>query len=144
MHCDNHDRGEAKGGAVHEAAPSPREGILGATLIAVLSGFHGRGHDALAADHVVDVRRTVELPFAPVPGMILAFADAGEVVISKIRVRVAPPGRLGLLPLEIEVIGTKESLDGLEAALAAGWVAEDALPAGENSSPPARAGRPGA
>lgn len=76
------------------------------------------------AEHVVEVRRTVELPFAPVPGMILAFADAGEVVISKIRVRVVPPGHLGLLPLEVEVIGTKEALTGLEAALAAGWQPE--------------------
>lgn len=76
------------------------------------------------AEHVAELRRTVELPFAPVPGLILAFADAGEMVISKIRVRVVPPGHLGLLPLEVEVVSTKEPLDGLEAALAAGWQAE--------------------
>ncbi len=80
-------------------------------------------------DHVTEARRAVELPFAPSPGMILAFGDgSGECVVSKIRLRVQPAGRLGLLPLEVEAIGCQEPAAGLEAALAAGWQAEADAP----------------
>jgi hypothetical protein len=76
-------------------------------------------------DHVTEARRAVELPFAPSPGMILAFDDgSGECVVSKIRLRVQTAGRLGLLPVEVEAIGCQEAAAGLEAALAAGWQAE--------------------
>jgi hypothetical protein len=80
-------------------------------------------------DHVVEARRAVELALPPAPGMGLAFGDgSGECTVSKIRLRVEPAGRLGLLPLEVEAICCQEPAAGLEAARAAGWQAEAAAP----------------
>lgn len=79
------------------------------------------------ADRVVEARRAVELAIPPVPGMILSFGAAGECVVSKIRLRVQPPGRLGLLPIEMELIGCQEPMAALEAVVAAGWQTEAAL-----------------
>jgi len=77
------------------------------------------------ADRVVEARRAVELPFPPTPGMLLTFGDgSGECVVSKVRLRVEPPARLGILPIEVELIACQESAAGLEAALAAGCQSE--------------------
>jgi hypothetical protein len=74
------------------------------------------------ADRVTEARRACELPFVPAHGMALAFADgSGEVVVSRIRLRVEAPTRLGVLPTEVEVLCCQEPATGLEAACATGW-----------------------
>ena len=88
------------------------------------------GHES-----VTEVRRAVELGISPVPGMILAFGDGSpDCTVSKIRHRVGPAPSLGLLPVEIELIGCKEPFAGLEAALVAGWQREEA-PTGSPGAP---------
>jgi hypothetical protein len=78
---------------------------------------------------VTQARRTAELAIPPCPGMILAFADGTpDCVVSKVRHRVLTAGQLGILPVEVEVIGCREPSEGLEAALSAGWVAAEPAP----------------
>ncbi len=90
-----------------------RLGVVVRRRFAVLSGSKNR-------EAVVEATRAIEVAIPPMPGLVLAFADGPEVIISKVRHRVGTAG-LGVLPVEIELIACKEPLANLEGALAAGW-----------------------
>ncbi|MBI2878928.1 MAG: hypothetical protein HYY19_04310 [Candidatus Rokubacteria bacterium] len=74
------------------------------------------------AEATTEVARAVELGIPPVPGMVLAFEDGSpDCTVSKVRHRVGTTAAFGVLPVEVELICTKEPMAGLEACERAGW-----------------------
>ena len=82
--------------------------------------------------------RAVELGISPSPGMVLAFPDGAEVVISQVRYRVLATTGYGVQPAEVELLGCRESFTRWDAAVAAGWTA--GLRADDSAGIPPRKG----
>jgi hypothetical protein len=72
----------------------------------------GRGH--------VVAERECELQLPPAPGQCLLFGSL-EVIVSLVRIRIGEPAALGVQRPSLLVLGAKEPLHHLEAALASGW-----------------------
>jgi hypothetical protein len=84
--------------------------------VLVVRRFRGNG------EGTTELVRAVELGISPVSGMLLTFADGSpDCTVSQVCHRVGTRPDQGVHPIEVELRCARESVDGLEAALAAGW-----------------------
>ena len=71
---------------------------------------------------ITELSRAVELAIPPVPGMVLSFADGSpDCTVSWVRHRVGVTPAAGVVPVEVELVCTREPETVLEACLARGW-----------------------
>jgi hypothetical protein len=90
----------------------------------------GRGHV------VAEAERECEVQLPPQPGQCLLFGSL-EVVVSQVRIKIGEPSTLGVQHPSLLVLGCKEPVHHLEAALASGWrkVDDDAAEVSATVSP---------